>query len=221
MKAPTKMFLFKSLVLGGLCALAVSASQSNATLIPTNRFGQGIGPGAAGAKTLKLDQSKSHLMFHVIKDDTVTVRGKMYASGTLGKDGKLSLTVDLNSIDSQLEPRDNNIKTAFFEVAKPNFAKAGVELSLTRETLEALKKKEPFVQEVTGSLTLHGTKANFTAKAFLSPGKNGGLRVVSQQPVEIHMDTWGLGANLTALMKLCGHRNVAKPAQVTYDLSFQ
>lgn len=219
-----KKTVSKALVFLGVGAVALTAYKSQATLYRVNQgkiIAPSTGPGYAGQKNLVLDGTKSHLSFHVIKDDAVTVRGKMSAKGTFSKTGELKLTVDLASLDTQLEPRDVNIKNTFFEVAKPQFAKAEVTITLTKETMAEIKKKEPFVQEVTGSLMLHGTKANFTAKTFISPGKNGGFRAISAQPVEVHIDTWGLGANLAALMKVCGHRNVAKPAQVTYDLSFQ
>ncbi len=169
--------------------------------------------------TWQLAQERSTLTFHAIKDNAVTVRGTLKASGTVSAGGKAALTVDLTTVDTSNPARDKNIMDAFFETAKKPFATAQVSLDLPQEALDMVKKDEGGIASLSGKLKLHGVKEAFTAKVFLAPA-TGGVHAVSAEPVEIHIDTWKMAPQLDTLMKLCGHQSVAKPVQVTFDLLF-
>ncbi|MFV0540094.1 MAG: YceI family protein [Aestuariibaculum sp.] len=111
------------------------------------------------AQTWKNDPTHSRMGFevsHLTISDVSGIFKTFEVTITSGKedfsDAKISVVVDLNSIDTEVEPRDNHLKSPdFFEV------KTYPKITFTSTSVKAVDKN---TYKITGTLNLHGITLN-------------------------------------------------------------
>ncbi len=119
------------------------------------------GAGIASAETYNLDPAHSHVMFKVKHLGISTVTGRFEAfAGTFDFDpakvstGATSVTIDVGSINTDVEDRDNHLKSAeFFD------AEQFPEISFTSKKVQSVDGNE---FEIVGDLTIRGVTKSVT-----------------------------------------------------------
>ena len=109
--------------------------------------------------------------------------------------GTGELTIPVSAWDSQLEIRNTNVRTAFFEAA----ANPTATFKLTSLTLTDGQG------EAKGTLEMFSGSVPVQATVKVSTDEAGQTQVVTTEPFEVSISALGLSEQLKALMKLCAH----------------
>ena len=121
---------------------------------------------AANAQSWSIDKGHSrvgfaitHLTINEIDGDFKSFDGKITSSKADFSDASIEFTADVNSINTDVEARDNHLKS-------PDFFDAAKNPTLTFKST-SFKKEGGKDYKVTGNLTLHGITKEVTLKAVL------------------------------------------------------
>lgn len=167
-------------------------------------------PALAGEWTL--DGGK--VFFYSVKNNNAAVGGTFQVTGG-AKGNAFEVIVDLDTLDTDLVPRDISIKNSLFEVAKhPRFVLKGA------FPADQLPKKAGDTAETTFEATIHyrGLKPKVSFPMILFRTSDNTIHARTKQTVAIGLGDLGLlGAPLEAMMKLCGHQSILPIAFVTFE----
>ena len=134
-------------------------------------------------------------------------------SGSLSDTGELKISLDLSSVDTKIEIRDQRMKDYLFETSK--FATATITASLGKiPTQDGIK-------QVSGEakLNLHGVSK--VIKVDVSVMKSGNkLMAVSRLPIIIKADDFKLTAGIAKLQELAKLPSIATAVPVSFVLIF-
>ena len=123
--------------------------------------------------------------------------------------GTGTLTIPVNAWDSQLEIRNTNVRTAFFQAATNPTATFELEsLALTDGAGTA-----------TGTLKMYTGSVPVQAAVKVSTAADGTTKVESTSPFMVSISALGLSEQLTALMKLCAHPSDVDGVEVSIALT--
>lgn len=159
-----------------------------------------------------LDNQQSALHFVSIKKDHVAeVHNFKTLSGTVTAEGKGSLEIDLASVNTNVEIRDERMREKLFDTAK--FAKANISVDLGADGIK------PGIQTITATLDLHGVKKELTATvAVTENGDN--LQVATVAPILINAEDFDLAAGVNTLRELAQLPSISNAVPVTFVLNF-
>ena len=123
--------------------------------------------------------------------------------------GTGTLTIPVSAWDSQLDIRNTNVRTAFFQAtANPT---ATFELESLALTDGAGSAK--------GTLTMFSGSVPVQAEVKVSTDEQGLTQVATTAPFSVSISALGLSEQLTALMKLCEHPSVSDAVEVSISLT--
>lgn len=166
-----------------------------------------------------LDPAKSSLNFVSIKGENVgEVHRFKEIAGTLSQTGDFMIDVDLTSVDTGIEIRDQRMQEDFFEIMK--FPLAMAQGSIDPNVLANMQEGvvTPFIANL--SISLHGAAAPVTAKlnaVKLSPGT---LWVTSEAPMIINTADFELSPGIDKLKELAGLPSISYAVPVVVNLLF-
>ena len=161
---------------------------------------------------MMLDNALSALSLVSVKKGTA---GEVHTidklSGSLSDAGELSVTLDLTSVNTKIEIRDERMRNNLFETgANP-----------TATVTAKIGKVADGVSRVTGSLelNLHGVKKSldFEAIAVMAGDK---LVVSSAKPIIINAADFGLEGGVAKLQELAKLPSIATAVPVGFVLTF-
>lgn len=165
-----------------------------------------------GKGGMMLDNALSTLSFVSVKKGvTGEVNTIDKLSGSLSEAGELSVTLDLASVNTKIEIRDERMQQHLFETgANP-----------TATVTAKIGKVADRVSRVTGSLelNLHGAKKrlDFEAIAVMAGDK---LVVSSAKPIIINAADFGLEGGIATLQALAKLPSIATVVPVSFVLTF-
>jgi polyisoprenoid-binding protein YceI len=166
--------------------------------------------------------------FSVMKNETAPVLGyfRDYLGVVkMGPNGpeKMTMVIDINSLDTGVPGRNNRILNLFFESMKPDWGTARVEFDkfdLHGNTLETLEDGQLHRIEAYGTLTLNGKTQKMSA--YLKVLKQGGTWAVeTEEPVPLFISDFGFGQRIYELMKSCNHKSMGNEVRINAKLYFR
>lgn len=159
-----------------------------------------------------LDNQQSALHFVSIKKDHVAeVHSFKTLSGTVSAEGKGSLGIDLASVNTNVEIRDQRMREMLFDTAK--FTTANIEVDLGADGVK------PGIHTIKATLDLHGMKKDVEATvAVTEAGDN--LQVATVAPIIINAEDFGLADGINALREVAQLPSISKAVPVTFVLHF-
>ena len=137
------------------------------------------------------------------------------ASGSISASGKVSVSVDLSSVETGVGIRNERLQKMLFEVA--SFPTATINAALTASQIAALEAGGAQTESVGVSISLHGKTVNKTANLSVS-ASGGDVRVTTTQPIVITAQEFGLEAGVAALQQIAGLNAISRSIPVTVDL---
>lgn len=137
-------------------------------------------------------------------------------SGGLTRAGELSVSLDLTTVDTGVQIRNERMQQMLFEVF--DFGTATVEGSLTSDQLASLRAGEAVRASLPLELTLHGVTQTVTAELLAVPDENA-ILVTSTAPILINAGDFGLEAGVAALQQIAGLSAISLAVPVTVDLA--
>lgn len=172
---------------------------------------------APANQTWRLVPSESSIHFVGIKNDAVGVLGSFTSlEGVIdGAKHRAVVDVQLAATDTGNAPRDENIRTLFFEVAK--FPVARFEIAQLPEVDGSLQDVR---SDVSGVLSLHGASLPLKVAIKASIDSHHRLHVRNAAPIVLSAHDLGMDAQLAALKAACGHESLSGAVPVDVDLVF-
>jgi len=138
-------------------------------------------------------------------------------TGSLSKKGQLKINIDLSTVETQVDIRNQRMRELFFEVTQ--YPQAVVTAELDVQELAQIDSGAPLEIVKPFTLSLHGVEA--TAEAHLRVVAVGGRAWVSTvRPILISAADFGLEGGVFALQKIAGLEAIAAVVPVSIDLKF-
>ena len=161
----------------------------------------------------KLITDESNFSFITTKNKTITEQHSIdFSFGSISKDNQLTLELDLSSVDTGIEIRDQRLKELLFEIdSYPNAL-------ITANLPDQLILFEP--NEIEFELNLHGFSQKLTASVVIqSVGEQ--LVVTNFLPVQVTGKDFGLDAAINQLTKIAGLQSINYDVEVDFKLTFE
>lgn len=166
-----------------------------------------------------LKQDASSLSFVSVKKDTV---GEVHTfdsfSGQVTEEGVFALQVDLSSVNTQIEIRDQRMQEHLFDVKK--FPLAVITGQVDKKWLSKLKKATPETLKTTVKINLHGVEVDKPVVLQVTKLDRKKVLVNSIQPILLDAADFGLSNGVATLKKLAALPNIAESIPVDVTLLF-
>jgi polyisoprenoid-binding protein YceI len=164
-----------------------------------------------------LDAKQSNISFTSIKKDHIgEVHHFNRFSGQVSEQGKISLTIALDSVATGIEVRDERMKQFLFQVVK--FPNAEFSAQIVPEFLNNLAVASSQVITLAGTMTLHGVSQALELQILVTKVSKQTLLVVSQQAVLINAAAFGLSEGLAKLQELASLPSISHAVPLTFVL---
>jgi polyisoprenoid-binding protein YceI len=136
-------------------------------------------------------------------------------TGSLNKKGQLKVSIDLSTVETQVDIRNQRMRDLFFEVMQ--YPEAVVTAQLDMQELAQVESGAPLELVKPFTLSLHGAES--TAEAHLRIVSVGGRAWVSTvRPILISAADFGLEGGVAALRKIAGLEAIAGVVPVSVNL---
>jgi len=165
-----------------------------------------------------LEKDQSVLNFITTKNASKTeVQSFDIMQGSI-KQSLATLTVDLSSVDTGIDIRDERLRELFFNITK--FPQATASLKIDTADIKAIKLG--YSQEITldAVINLHGVKQTLPVVVQVTQLKEGKLLVFSKQPLIVNLSKFNLLAGLNKLREIAKLQSINMAVPVTFSLLF-
>ncbi|ORU90216.1 MAG: hypothetical protein A6F71_04415 [Cycloclasticus sp. symbiont of Poecilosclerida sp. M] len=167
-----------------------------------------------------LDGENSSLNFVSVKKDKIgEVNHFKTLSGEITNEGKASVTIDLASVETNIDVRNERIKNILLEVDA--YPKAKVMLKLDAAQLMSLAIGERRVVPVNLTVLLHGKRKEMMFDVIVVGLVGGSLMVLSLQPIILNAFDFGLDVGISKLIEITKLPSIDSAVPVTFNLVFK
>ncbi len=166
-----------------------------------------------------LDYDASRINFVTTKANAAAeVHTFGIVDGDILGNGNVAVTIDLDSVDTAIEIRDERMRTMLFETETyPTATLVGI---VDVEAVEALAVGDSSNMSLESQLMLHGTQLSVTLDLTVSRLSENRVLVSSRKPVIINAGQVGLAAGVEALREIAGLPSISPAVPVTFNLFF-
>jgi polyisoprenoid-binding protein YceI len=167
----------------------------------------------------EIDGTRSAVNFVSIKNNSVAeIHSFASLLGYVSVDGKVQLTISLDSVKTLIDIRDQRMRELLFETA--TFPTATITAAIDPAVLAAIAKGGTVLTEVPVTLSLHGKERSLTVPMAVVGETGGRMQVYSLRPVIVNAADFGLDAGVAALQKVAGLQAISTAVPVTFNLAF-
>jgi polyisoprenoid-binding protein YceI len=175
---------------------------------------------AARAATWTLDSSASFLSFASIKaQDIGEVHGFSDLSGSVAEDGSAKITIDLGSVSTGIDIRNERMREMLFNVAQ--FPVATVTASIPLDTLADLPTGDSAVRDVAAQLSLAGESNDLAMPLMVTRLSETRVMVQPLQLLMVQADDYALGEGIRKLREVAGLDHISHAVPATFMLVFE
>ncbi|MCW8869241.1 MAG: YceI family protein [Proteobacteria bacterium] len=170
-------------------------------------------PAQANDQTLwQLDTEKSQINYISTKNGDIQEHNTLrFVSGSIDQQKKVELTIDLNSIDTNIDIRDQRMRDLLFETDQYPTAKIETEIDNNLPLMTAYP--------IDYRVTLKNQQHSYQSPVMIHSG-GGEMMVTSAEPVTVNAETFGLNTALEKLREIAGLSSISPSIQVEYKLHF-
>ncbi|WP_299152196.1 YceI family protein [uncultured Tateyamaria sp.] len=172
---------------------------------------------AAQAGTWTLDGAASQLAFGSIKfNDTGEVHSFGSMDGSVAEDGTVRLGVDLSSVETNIDIRNERMIEHVFK----NAPGAAISAQVDMAALDKMPVGDSTVMEVEGTLELLGVEVPLYGDMFVMRLTEDKVMVTTDSMMFLSTVDAGIEAGVDKLMELASLPNIVRTAPVTLRLIF-
>ena len=140
-------------------------------------------------------------------------------SGSVTAEGAASLEIDLATVETKVDIRNERMRDIFFEVAQ--FPTATVTAQIDPAAFEALGVGESTVQPLEATLSVKGVETSVETKVSVTRTGEDDVLVTSVEPVIVYADALELTDGLATLQELAGLPSIAPVVPVSFSIAFE
>jgi len=167
-----------------------------------------------------LDPTASRLGYVSIKAGEVAENNRFDAiSGSVAADGTASLDIDLASVNTGVDIRNERMREIFFGVAEN--PKATITATLDPARFVGLAVGQSVTRPVKAEVTIKGIAAEVEAEVLVTRTAEDRVMVVTVAPLIISTDMFGLTDELGELRALAQLPSITPAVPVTFTLTFK
>ena len=173
--------------------------------------------GAATADSWTLDADTSRIAFGSVKKNTLgEVHHFEEISGSVSAQGAVVIEINLNSVQTNIDIRNERMIEHVFKAAPAATLSAQVDMA----ALNALPVGGSMVSEVDATLALAGTEAELYTDMFILRLAADSVMVTTNDMIFLDTEEAGLDDGLYALKALADLSSITRAAPVTLRLMF-
>ncbi len=167
----------------------------------------------------RLKSAESNVYYVSTKNEKISeVNYFNTLSGTISKNGTLTIKINLESVETNIPIRNERVKSMLFEVI--NYPKATINATINAEKLAKLTVGKSYIEPVNFTLSLHGVTHEFSTRVKVIKRANGEILAGSISPIIISADQFGLQKGLERLRKIARLKSITPTVPVTFNLTF-
>lgn len=167
-----------------------------------------------------LDPLQSELHFITVKNSAITeVHSFRTISGMVNEQGMAVVDIDLASVNTHIEIRDERIKDMLFNVV--NYPEASLSAQVDLKALNTMKVGDIKIMPLKIDLSLHDHQQQIDTKVSVSALSDGAFQVNTLEPIVIDINTFDLGEGVKALQDVAKLDSIATSIPVTAQFVFQ
>ncbi|MEQ8953921.1 MAG: YceI family protein [Gammaproteobacteria bacterium] len=165
-----------------------------------------------------LDNDASRLSFVTIKADHVAeVHTFDLLSGSISSSGQAEITIELVSINTLIEIRDERMQNLLFETSI--FPEATVTASVDANRIAALGAGQTLIEPLQFELAMHGGSNSYTTDVLITRTDTGVI-VSTLSPVIVNANSFDLVQGVEALREVAGLPRISNAVPVSFTVSF-
>ena len=138
--------------------------------------------------------------------------------GSVDDEGNVTISIDLDSVDTAIEIRDERMREMLFETGE--YPSATLAAQVDTAAIEALDVGEATVITAEGQLQLHGTSTSVTVEVSVARLAEDRILVASRKPVIVNAGQVGLLGGVEKLREVAGLPSISPAVPVTFVLAF-
>lgn len=178
----------------------------------------GLSSSAFADWTLLNDESSLHYVS--IKSTNIAEMNRFKTlTGSVSEQGAVELKIDLSSVDTGVDIRDERMQTMLFDVAQ--FAQATVTGKVDLERVTKLEVGETYTDSITLNLALHGLSKEVSSQVQVTRLADDKVLITTLEPVVLNAADYKLAEGLEALRVIAQLPAISPVVPVTYSLVFQ
>ena len=139
-------------------------------------------------------------------------------SGNIDNNGSAILEIDLASVDTAIEIRNQRVKDMLFETQQ--YPTATVNIDIDSSALANMDAGTSTVASYNYSLSLHGVTTELIADLRLTKVSDSQIEIQPAQPLIIGASLFGLAEGVEALREVAGLPSINPNVIVDFSLSF-
>ena len=168
----------------------------------------------------EVDSAASRLSYVSIKQGEIAETNTFETvTGSVTGAGEAMVEIDLASVSTGVDIRNERMRDIFFSVA--DNPKATVTATVDPASFEALAIGESADTTIDGTLSLAGVEAPFQAEVSVTRAGPDRVIAVTDKPVIIEAGRFELADELAELQELAGLDSITPVVPVTFSIAFQ
>ena len=167
----------------------------------------------------ELDNNSSTLSFVTVKADHV---GEVHTfdqlSGDINDDGSIQITIELASVNTLIDIRNERMQNMLFETNL--FPQATISGEIDLDAVAAMDAGVSQAISVDFDLAIHGESSSYTADVLVTRTESGVL-ASTVKPIIVMADTHGLVSGVEALREVAGLPSISRAVPVSFNVAFE
>ncbi|VAW44898.1 hypothetical protein MNBD_GAMMA04-1242 [hydrothermal vent metagenome] len=139
-------------------------------------------------------------------------------TGNIDKEGKLTIKINLESVETDVPIRNERVKSMLFEVL--SYPKAIVTASIDTNKLDALEAGNTYTDTINFKLNLHGVAQELSTTIKAMKHTNGNILITPITPILLSASPFGLEKGIERLRKIARLKSISPTVPVTFSLTF-
>ena len=168
----------------------------------------------------QLNAEQSALYFASVKNDTVgEVHSFKKLQGSLAKDGRVEVLVDLASVDTLIPIRDSRMKELLFDTA--NFPQARISAAIDYQRFDKLSTGASLTLPLDVEISLHGQQQEVQTEVRVVKLSGQRLLVAGSRPILLNTGDFALSQGVEKLRAIVGLSSISPMVPVNISLVFE
>ena len=166
-----------------------------------------------------LDNEASSLSFVTVKAEHVAEAHSFdRLSGTIGDNGDVEITIELASVNTMIQIRNERMQEMLFETNM--FPEATISGSIDRDALTDMDAGTSTARQIDFELSLHGQSVALAADVQITRTGEG-VVVSTLKPIIVMSDAFALTAGVEKLREVAGLPSISRAVPVSFTVVFE
>jgi polyisoprenoid-binding protein YceI len=166
-----------------------------------------------------LDNEASSLSFVTVKAEHVAEAHSFdRLSGTIGDNGDVEITIELASVNTMIQIRNERMQEMLFETNM--FPEATISGSIDRDALTDMDAGASTARQIDFELSLHGQSVALAADVQITRTGEG-VVVSTLKPIIVMSDAFALTAGVEKLRVVAGLPSISRAVPVSFTVVFE